>query len=356
MLRSAVPRCAAESRDCQDPICLGSGDETAAFHWSTLACSCSYGVAASDRLSSNIQCNKASGYRDYRPWGLAMAMAPCKSVFKNLFIASTFITIGFALAIPARTQTAQQRAWCDIKGGATPDEVISSCTAVIQSGQETGHDLAAAFTIRGRAYHAKGDYDRAIADYTEAIRIESNYVLAFYSRGVAYFNKKDYDRAIADYTASLRLAPGDVIALQNRGHAYQAKQDYDHAIADYTEAIRIEPKFAWAFNDRCYARTIAGRELPQALADCNEALRLIPNDIHTLDSRGFAYLRLGEFDKAIADYNAVLKFNPQQTGSLYGRGLAKQKRGDNAAGDADIMAAKAIRADIVEEFARYGVK
>ena len=150
--------------------------------------------------------------------------------------------------------------------------------------------------------------------------------------------------------------PRDVIALQNRGHAYQAKQDYDRAIADYSEAIRIEPKFAYAFNDRCYVRAIAGRELQQALADCNEALRLIPNDIQTLDSRGFAYLRLGEFDKAITDYNAVLKFNPQQAGSLYGRGLAKQKKGDSAGGDADIMAAKAIRADIVEEFARYGVK
>ena len=285
-----------------------------------------------------------------------MATVPRISVFKNIFIASAFIIIGLALAIPARTQTAQQRAWCQIESDAKPDEVISSCTAVIQSGRETGRDLASAFTIRGRGYRAKGDYDHAIADYTEAIRIEPNYVLALYSRGIAYFNKKDYDRAIADYTVSLRLAPGDIIALQNRGHAYQAKQDYDHATADYTEAIRIEPKFAWAFNDRCYARAIAGRELPQALADCNEALRLIPNDIHTLDSRGFVYLRLGEFDKAIADYNVVLKFNPQQAGSLYGRGLAKQKRGDDAGGAADIVAAKAIRVDIVEEFSRYGMK
>jgi tetratricopeptide (TPR) repeat protein len=287
---------------------------------------------------------------------MVMETVPRKSIFKRIFIASGFTAIGLALATPGRTQTAQQRAWCDIKGGAKPDEVISSCTAVIQSGQETGTNLAAAFTIRGRAYRAKGDYDNAIADYTEAIRIEPNYVLAFYSRGIAYFNKKDYDRAVADYTVSLRFVPGDIIALQNRGHAYEAKQDYDSAIADYSEAIRIQPRFAYAFNDRCYARATAGRELQQALADCNEALQLIPNDIHTLDSRGFTYLRLGEFDKAITDYDAVLKFNPRQAGSLYGRGLAKQKKGDNADGDADITAAKAIRADVVEEFARYGVK
>jgi len=42
--------------------------------------------------------------------------------------------------------------------------------------------------------------------------------------------------------------------------------------------------------------------------------------------------------------------------SLYGRGLAKLKKGDTADGDADISAAKAIEAKIVEEFARYGVQ
>ena len=141
------------------------------------------------------------------PLGNGPGNSARKSMFKHICIASGFVAIGLAFATPARTQTAQQRASCDIKGGAKPDEVISSCTAVIQSGQETGINLAAAFTIRGRTYRAKGDYDHAIADYTEAIRIEPNYVLAFYSRGIAYFNKNDYDRAVADYTVSLRLAP-----------------------------------------------------------------------------------------------------------------------------------------------------
>ena len=175
-------------------------------------------------------------------------------------------------------------------------------------------------------------------------------------RGIVNFNKKEFDGAIADYTQSLRLAPRDVIALQNRGHAYQAKQDYDRAIADYSAAILINVRFAWALNDRCYVRVIANRELQQALADCNAALRLMPNDIHMLDSRGLAYLRLGEFDMAVADYDTVLKVNPRQAGALFGRGFAKLKRGDSAGGNADIVAAKAISAGIVEEFSRYGLK
>ena len=60
-------------------------------------------------------------------------------------------------------------------------------------------------------------------------------------------------------------------------------------------------------------------------------------------------------DDAVADYDEALKLNPKQAGSLYGRGLAKLKKGDAGGGEADIAAAKAIQADIAEEFARYGV-
>ncbi len=63
--------------------------------------------------------------------------------------------------------------------------------------------------------------------------------------------------------------------------------------------------------------------LEEALADCNEALRLAPNDPANLDSRGFTYLKLGRFEQAIADYDAALAHNPRDPGSLYGRGLAR---------------------------------
>lgn len=52
-----------------------------------------------------------------------------------------------------------------------------------------------AFYDSGIAYRKKGNYDRAIQDYNEAIRLNPNYVDAFNDRGNAYFDKKDYDRA-----------------------------------------------------------------------------------------------------------------------------------------------------------------
>jgi tetratricopeptide (TPR) repeat protein len=56
-------------------------------------------------------------------------------------------------------------------------------------------------------YFFKGDYDRVIADFTEAIRIDPQYDYAYSMRGYVYARKKDYINAIPDYEAALRINP-----------------------------------------------------------------------------------------------------------------------------------------------------
>jgi tetratricopeptide (TPR) repeat protein len=68
------------------------------------------------------------------------------------------------------------------------------------------------------------------------------------------------------------------------------------------------------------------------------------------------YLKMGQWDSAIDDYSSALRLDPKLASSLYGRGLAKLKKGDTTDGNADIAEAKAIEANIVEDFARYGVQ
>jgi Flp pilus assembly protein TadD len=160
---------------------------------------------------------------------------------------------------------------------------------------------------------------------------------------------------IADFDKIIARDPKLAVAYFYRGTAYGAKGDSDRAIADFNEAIRLDPNNAQALNGRCYSLAIIG-QMQQALADCNESLRLVPNDANALDSRGFAYLKSGQLDAAITDYDSVLKLHPKTASSLYGRGVAKLKKGDSSGGNSDIAAAKAIQANIDEEFAHDGVK
>ena len=59
---------------------------------------------------------------------------------------------------------------------------------------------------------------------------------------------------------------------------------------------------------------------------------------------------------ALADYDRALSLSPKLAGSLWGRGVGKQKKGDSAGAEADFAAAKAIKADIADEWARYDVR
>ena len=73
------------------------------------------------------------------------------------------------------------------------------------------------------------------------------------SRGTAYLKKGDTDKAIADYSEALRLDPRDAATYYHRGNAWLGRRDYQRAIADYSEAIRLDPRLPEASENRCCA-------------------------------------------------------------------------------------------------------
>ncbi len=103
---------------------------------------------------------------------------------------------------------------------------------------------------RGDRAFGKGNNEEAIAEYTEAIRLNPEYGLAYGSRAVVYSSKRDHDKAIADYTEAIRLDPKDAQAYCNRAVEHSSKKNYDEAIADYTKAIRLNPKYGLAYYNR----------------------------------------------------------------------------------------------------------
>ena len=69
--------------------------------------------------------------------------------------------------------------------------------------------------------------DRAIADYTEAIRLDPKYAKAHFKRGNVYAEKAVYDTAIANYTEAIKLDPKYASAYYNRGFVYHDKGSMD---------------------------------------------------------------------------------------------------------------------------------
>ena len=197
---------------------------------------------------------------------------------------------------------------------------------------------------QGKTDSNNGDYDRAIAAFSEAIRLDPKNVNAFGNRGIAYAKKGNNDRAIADYNDVIRLSPNYANAFLNRGIAYGKKGDNDRAIADFMEAIRLDPKNANAFFDRGIAYGKKG-DNDRAIADYNEAIRLNPNYALAFNNRGFSYFKKGDNRRAIADYNEVIRLDPKYALAFCNRGVAKLKIND-ASGKADLAKARVLDASI----------
>jgi tetratricopeptide (TPR) repeat protein len=268
-------------------------------------------------------------------------------------LASAMVLTGALLAgASAFAQKPEERRACEGEDAATLDQRIAGCTAVIKAGRDKSDKLTEAFNNRGIAYRYKGELDRAIQDYGQAIKLNGKFAAAYTNRGVVYDQKGDLDLAIQDYDQSIKLKPS-AEAYFNRGNAHLGKSQYAAAIDDYNQAIKLQGDFAPAFDNRCWARAVVGI-LKHALADCNEALRLMPGNAATLDSRAFVFLKMANYDAAVSDFDAALRVDGKLAFALYGRGLARLKNQDPA-GEADMAAAKEIQADIAEEFARYGM-
>src|SRR5450432_824725 len=82
----------------------------------------------------------------------------------------------------------------------TADQRIAACTAFIQTHRSSGtrESLALVYAFRGNAYLEKGDYDTAIRDFDESIRLDPKSDEAYIGRGDAYVEQLQYDRALRD--------------------------------------------------------------------------------------------------------------------------------------------------------------
>ena len=126
-------------------------------------------------------------------------------------------------------------------------------------------DSPFAYDGRANAWLGKQDYDKAINDYNEAIRLNSWVVqalgdlsestndsikplvsilaYAYYGRSAAWLGKNEYDKAIADYDDVLRLDPRLAAAYVCRGGVWRVKGDYVRASSNLARPFDSTPKW-----------------------------------------------------------------------------------------------------------------
>jgi tetratricopeptide (TPR) repeat protein len=195
-----------------------------------------------------------------------------------------------------------------VSATAPSDQAAAACTRVLARGGLSDTDRAVFLRDRSFVYDRKGEYDKAISDCNEAIRLKPDDAYAFSGRGFAYASKGEYDKAISDYDEAIRLKPDQNDYFVNRGSAYESKGEYDKAISDCNEAIRLKPDDAYAFDNRGIAYANKG-EYDKAISDYDEAIRLKPDDADALEYRANVQVDRHEYDRAIADADEAIRLD-----------------------------------------------
>jgi len=203
----------------------------------------------------------------------------------------------------------------------TPQESIRGCSDLIGMRSITGDGRAQAYKLRGDRYRGLRDWEHALADYTQVIRMRGDHPGAYY----------------------------------RRSEVYLAQGQYELAMADAERVIAIVPDTPGGYRVRCEIRVAQNIELDLARQDCGRALEINSIDTAALSARGVLNLRAGQNQEAWADFDAAIFNGRSDARTLYGRGIAGLRLGRVREGRADIAAAEQLQPEITATFASFGL-
>jgi len=135
----------------------------------------------------------------------------------------------------------------------------------------------------------KKDYDGAIADFTEAIKLGKDLpdqlrAGPYVNRGMAYADKGDLDTGLADLNKAIKLWSNNFYAYQDRGEIYRKRNEFDSAIADFSKVIKLSSQFFPAYESRGLVLLAEGKDA-EADADFAKYLQMYPNGKDALDKQ-----------------------------------------------------------------------
>jgi tetratricopeptide (TPR) repeat protein len=220
------------------------------------------------------------------------------------------------------------RTFRGVKGGiekanlVTLAESVETYDEVIKGNPKVGRF----YTLRAGAHWARGNTEKALADFDEAIRLGYVSANAYSSRALFLTATHAYEKAIEDFSKAIEKGDKSESIYVNRAAAYLQMNMVDEAIADYSAAIQLNDKNAGVIQQRATAHKVKG-ELDKAVVDFTKAMELSPNFIPAIMGRGYVYFQQGDHAKAIVDFSKVIELNGRAAVAFNNRGYNYQQIG-----------------------------
>ena len=194
-------------------------------------------------------------------------------------------------------------------------------------------------------------------DFDSALALAEDKLVVLQARANWERNAGRLDDAIATYKNAMERTDDTdrlINFLAQRGVTYAMAGKPAMAAADFEKA-RTRADSALRLNNLAWVMAIHNTALPTALTYIQKANADEPDAPSRLDTEGVILLLLGKFDAAIQRFDHALKLRPEQVNSRFVRGIARLRLDQQAAGKADLEAARAQDPGIDAEYAGYGI-
>ena len=182
---------------------------------------------------------------------------------------------------------------------------------------------------RGVGYFESGQYEAAVEELSQALRLRPGWHDAYKWRYLANLRLQRVDEAISDIQALISIDGERYEWLLARGSAYVEKQRYYAALSDFDRAIALEPDSGQAYRLRALTHAALG-ETDQAIADQWKAVALSPNRASLYRELGQMYASVGQFDRALQLYDYAISLDDTDVTAFVGRAAVLRQLGRTA--------------------------
>jgi len=200
--------------------------------------------------------------------------------------------------------------------------LLAAVLAAGAGAEAVAEDVILLRAREGAAALMRGQYDKAVASYDEALtapEIADFIEASIYSdRGVAKWRLNQTKEAIEDFNKSIQLSPENAAVYNNRGNALMDLGHPDEAVKDFDRAVALSPNYGAAYNNRGNARVALG-QYALAFQDFRKAVELMPQSAVPFNGRGMAHAELKRYHAAVRDLSRAISINPKYMAAYHHR-------------------------------------
>ena len=161
----------------------------------------------------------------------------------------------------------------------------------------------------GVALARLGKDEKAIPVFQRVLNMKPEYPGVHRQLGSLFFSKGDYDRAMQEYEDAIAEVPEDIESLKQLALSYHYQSFNESALKTAEKLLELDPESASAYNIMG-AVAFANRDIEAAQEHFEKAVSLDPDLLAAHVNLGAIYNATGDIDKSLAEYKRALELDP----------------------------------------------